>query len=142
MAKGKASKQSQMNLLTMTFGVATLVLLVTLLVVLLQPPSVVSNFGQCKTAGGSVMESYPEQCTINGTTFTNTAQSVKTDDYVGLTEEAALAKAKQANVPARVVQRDGKDLAVTMDFAFGRYNFSVKDGKVYKVEVEGYATDN
>lgn len=58
-----------------------------------------------------------------------------------MTEKAALAKAGQDKTPARVVERDGKSLPVTMDFAFGRHNLYVKDGKVYKVEIEGQATD-
>lgn len=138
----KQSKQSQMSILMIALGTAVVVLLATLIAVLLQPPKVVSNFDQCKAAGGSVMESYPERCLINGTTFTNTVQTVKSDDYIGLTEKAALAKAKQSNTPARVVERDGKSLAITMDFAAGRHNLFVKDGKVYKVDIEGDTTSN
>ena len=144
MSKGRGkrqSKQPQMSWLTITLGVIAGVLFVALIAFLVQPPRVITSFQQCKDAGGSVMESYPEQCLIGGTTFTNDTQSATGSAYVGLTEADALAKAKQDDVPSRVVERDGKDLAVTMDFVFGRYNLFVKDGKVYKVEVEGYATD-
>lgn len=63
-------------------------------------------------------------------------RSADDSKYIGLTEKAALAKAKQSNIPARVVKRDDEALPVTMDFVSGRYNFYVRDGKVYSVEVE------
>lgn len=56
--------------------------------------------------------------------------------YIGLTEKAALAKAKQSNVPARVVERDDESIPVTMDFVPGRYNLYVRDGKVYNIRIE------
>lgn len=120
-----------------------IVILVAVITMLLAQPRVVSNFQQCKSAGGAVLESYPEQCLINGTTFTNNAQSINGNGntYIGLSEADALAKAKHDNTPARVVERDGEELPVTMDFAFGRHNLYLKDGKVYKVEIEGQATD-
>ena len=70
------------------------------------------------------MESYPEQCSVDGKTFVNETQVVKgSDDYVGLTEQEALDKIKRKNVPARVIERDGQALAATMDFVSGRHNF-------------------
>lgn len=123
----------------------TLILLVGLVVIaigvalLLRRPLVISTFAQCEKAGGAILATYPEQCSIGGATFTNTASKQTSDSqaYVGLTEEAALAKAAKANTPARVVERDGEALPVTMDYVFGRLNFSIKDGVVYKVAVEG-----
>ena len=50
--------------------------------------------------------------------------------YVGLSEEDALAKAKSENKPARVVERNGEALPVTMDFVVGRLNLTVNNGKV------------
>lgn len=100
----------------------------------------VDNFQTCKDAGGALLESYPEQCMLDGKSFTNSAQVPKSsngDEYVGLAEQAALDKAKSASKAARVVERDGESLAVTMDYAPGRLNLYVKDGKVYKVQVEG-----
>lgn len=35
-----------------------------------QPPSQVNSFDECVAAGNAIMESYPEQCTANGKTFT------------------------------------------------------------------------
>jgi len=123
----------------------TLILLIGLVVIaigvalLLRRPLVISTFAQCEKAGGAILATYPEQCSIGGATFTNMASKQTSDSqaYVGLTEEAALAKAAKANTPARVVERDGEALPVTMDYVFGRLNFSIKDGVVYKVAVEG-----
>lgn len=105
------------------------------------PSQTVNSFGSCKEAGGAVMESYPEQCAIYGQTYVNTAQ-LSGGSYIGLTEQAALDKAKSENKPARVVEREGESLPVTMDFVFGRLNLYIKDGKVYQVETDGQAIDN
>jgi hypothetical protein len=98
-----------------------------------------TNFKDCANAGGTVMESYPERCTINGKTFTNESQSVETtgEAYVGLSEEAALNKAADAGRAARVVKRDNQELPITMDFSPGRLNLYVQDNRVYMVQVEG-----
>ncbi|ORW10539.1 hypothetical protein [Mycolicibacter longobardus] len=73
---------------------------------------------------------------VDGRSFVN-AEWVDEDDYLGLAEQEALDKAKRENKPVRVVERDGKHLPVTMDLIPGRLNFSVKDGAVYKVDIEG-----
>jgi hypothetical protein len=98
----------------------------------------ITNFHDCRQAGGSIAESYPEQCFIDGKSFTNPDQIISTspDGYIGLGEKAAMNKAEQDNKPARVVERDGESLQVTMDYVLGRLNFYVRDGKVEKVEVE------
>lgn len=123
-------------------AVAAIVAVMAVVAVLLWKPGEnkgVSNFQTCKDAGGTILESYPEQCMIDGKSFTNTAQSVdsKSDGYVGLTEQAALDKAASENKSARVVERDGESLPVTMDYMPGRLNLSVKDGKVDKLQIEG-----
>ena len=99
----------------------------------------INSFQTCRDAGGAILESYPEQCMLNGKSFTNETQSVDSpaDAYIGLTEQTALDKAQAENKPARIVERDGEPLAVTMDFMPGRLNLSVRDGKVYRVQVEG-----
>lgn len=102
----------------------------------------VTNFEECKAVGGAILESFPEQCVYKGSTYTNESQQVGNgSEYIGLSEGDALNKAEQSNLAARVVEREGEGLPVTMDFVFGRHNFYVKDGAVYKVEVEGLATD-
>lgn len=102
----------------------------------LRPADDIDSFQACEAAGGTVAESYPQRCHIDGRSFVN-AEWVDEDDYLGLAEQEALDKAKRENKPARVVERDGKFLPVTMDLIPGRLNFSVKDGAVYKVDIEG-----
>ena len=111
----------------------------------------VTNFQECKDAGGAIMESYPEQCMIDGKSFTNSTQTqsepkpdpmpkpgtTKDGKYVGISERAALDKAKAACKNARIVERDGIYLPVDASFQPGRLNFHVKNGKVYLVHVEG-----
>lgn len=99
----------------------------------------IDSFQTCKDAGGTIAESYPEQCFLGDKSFTNDQQSLKTGstEYIGLTEQTALDQALQAGKTARVVSRDDESLPVTMDFMPGRLNLYVKDGKVYKVQVEG-----
>ena len=45
-----------------------------------------------------------------------------TEGQIGLTETQARALARGLNVPFRVVQRDGKDIAVAFDFRRGLIN--------------------
>ena len=129
-------------------GAAVIVLGVSVGALLMRPVKVVSSFEQCQAVGGALLESYPEQCLIQGATFVNprpagTEVQPPTDrsGYVGLSEADALAKAKQAKVPARVVERDDEALPVTMDFVLGRHNFHVKNGTVTAVDIEGSGTD-
>ena len=57
-------------------------------------------------------------------------------DFLGLTEEEALNLANENNVSFRVVKRDGRYLAVTMDYRPGRINAEIEDGKVTTFNVE------
>lgn len=142
MAKTSPKNQISQQIVTL-LCLVVVTLSIAVVALLLKPATIISTFEQCKKAGGAIMESYPEQCMINKTSFTNPMQQLgSSDDYIGLTEKDALAKAEASNTPARVVERDGQGLPVTMDFTFGRHNLYVKDGKVYKVEIEGQATDN
>ncbi len=138
------SKASAHQVVVMVLSVVIVLLVILSVALWLRPSStkVVASFDQCKDAGGALLESYPEQCLINGTSFVNSKQQVSPQEsYVGMTEEDALAKAAHEKTPARVVQRDGKSLPVTMDFVQGRHNFTITDGKVTSVEIEGQATD-
>src|SRR5690606_35554394 len=56
--------------------------------------------------------------------------------FVGLYLTTAQAAADQADVPHRVVERDGESLPRTMDHRPGRLNFAVADGRVVKVTRE------
>lgn len=97
----------------------------------------ITSFQACKDAGGVIAESYPEQCFVGDKSFTNPDQEVFNDeDYAGLTEQEALDIADKEGRAARVVERNGEALPVTMDFVEGRLNFSIEDGKVSKVHVE------
>jgi hypothetical protein len=139
----KTGKQFNQQKMVAILGAAVVLLTIVIAALLLRPATVVANFEQCKKAGGALLESYPEQCMIGGTSFTNSAQAAEADTsgYIGMTESDALAKAKQSNAPARVVERDGEGLPATMDFIFGMHNFYIKDGKVYKVDIVGQAAD-
>ena len=117
--------------------------LVAVTAIALRPPAAaISNFEQCREAGGALLETYPEQCMIKGVSYTKDMRPVDADTYIGLKEGEALTRAKQSNTPARTVERDGTPLPQTMDFVPGRHNLYVKDGKVYKVDIEGQAVDN
>jgi len=67
------------------------------------------------------------------------AETAKSDDpadaasYVGMTLEAAKARADKAGIPSRVVEEDGQSKPVTMDHRPERLNFAVKAGKIIRV---------
>ena len=126
--------------------IAMIVLLAVTIVIFMQlrPSKMVNNFEECRDAGGAIMESYPEQCLLNGKTYVNEQQRPieDTSDYIGMTEDNALTRAEKSNISARVVERDGESLPITMDFVYGRHNLYVKENRVYKVEVEGQAEDS
>lgn len=124
-------------ILYVTLGLAILVVVVGL--VLFFAPKSATNYSECAANGGRILETYPEQCSINGQTFVNDNDQPAangTGDYIGLTETEAIERAREQGVAARVVERDGEELPVTADFSVGRYNLYIKGGKVYKVEIE------
>lgn len=55
------------------------------------------------------------------------------DSFVGLTLAEAEAKAEKADLPHRIVRKDGQDLPVTRDYRPERLNFEVEKGVVTKV---------
>lgn len=105
----------------------------------LKPKTTVNSFEECKNSGGAILESYPEQCVLDKQSYTNDSQMVDTDTdkYIGLSEQAAIDKARANNKPVRVVERDGEALVVTADFSPDRLNLYVRDGFVYRVQIEG-----
>ena len=119
--------------------ISLVVVVAVVMVILSRSSKEINNFQSCKDAGGAILESFPEQCVLSGKSFTNDEQSNDTSSsgYVGLTEDAALSKASLENKPARVVERDGEALPATADYSSGRLNLYVRDGNVYKVQVEG-----
>lgn len=114
-------------------GIATAIVLRS------QRENAVQDFQTCKQHGGSIAESYPERCYIYGKSYTAASEpeSGVSGEYIGLSEMVAKQKAKTAGIPARVVERDGESLPVTMDYVPGRLNLSVRNGFVYHVEIEG-----
>lgn len=138
-------KYATMQWLAMLLGVLAMVLAAVIIVLLQRPATIVGNFDQCKSAGGQLSGTASEQCLIGGVSFMKKQSKPKqvendVNSYLGMAEEAALTKAKEARVLARVVERDGRPLPTTMDFREGRLNLTVADGKVAKVYVEGQAT--
>ena len=57
----------------------------------------------------------------------------KSESFVGLSLEAAESKAEKADLPHRVVKKDGEDLRVTRDYRPERLNFTVEKGIVTHV---------
>jgi len=57
-------------------------------------------------------------------------------EYIGLSEQVAMDKAKNNDVSFRVVERDGEKLIMTMDYRPGRINAVVENGKVVSYRVE------
>lgn len=145
----KLPKASLVQMITLITGsvILLIAIIATLAYLVRSLGNEPDNFQSCKDAGGLILESYPEKCSINGKTFVAPNQSVEggsdqstnidVTPYIGLNEQDALTKADEANRVARIVERDDEALAVTMDFSPGRLNIFVKDGKVFKVQVEG-----
>lgn len=72
-------------------------------------------------AGGGSGPVEEGECAMNGKTA---------EGYEGLSKADAAAKAKEADVPFRVVSEDGERMMVTMDFNPERVNVDLVDGKV------------
>ena len=64
------------------------------------------------------------------TTISEEALAAEFDAYVGLTEQEASAKAKDAGFTSRVIMRDGQSVPATMDYNPDRLNFVIESGKV------------
>ena len=101
-------------------------------------PGDIRNFAQCIKAGGARLESYPERCMLNGREFVNEDQKVQFDasDYIGMSEQAAISRAESEGRAARVIERDGQSLPMTMDLVMGRLNLTIENGQVSRVDVE------
>ena len=55
------------------------------------------------------------------------------DCYVGLSEEAAKARAAARRLEVRIIERDGEMLPMTMDYRQDRLNFAIENGRVKSV---------
>ena len=58
-----------------------------------------------------------------------------TQKLVGLTEEAAVRKIKEAGFRARIRERDGEHFLGTCDLRSDRVNLYIKDGKVASASI-------
>lgn len=135
------AKQSNWRWLIVTLVIAVVVLIGAVAYAVFFQGKDVNSFQACKEAGGNMTQDQPQQCEINGKTFTDKADKesdsqTEQSGYIGLTEQEALDKAKQEDREARVVERDGESLLVTMDISHGRVNLTVEDGKVVDVYIE------
>ena len=63
-------------------------------------------------------------------TTTTTTDSGTADAYVGLTKNAAIAKAKADGRPWRIGREDGESFMLTQDFIPNRVTFEIDNGKV------------
>jgi hypothetical protein len=61
------------------------------------------------------------------------ADPADTSSYLGMTLEAATARADKAEIRWRVVEEDGQSRPVTMDYRPDRLNFVVEKGKIIRV---------
>ena len=56
----------------------------------------------------------------------------KDSDFIGLSQRAGEALARERKLDSRVVEINGKALPVTMDYSLQRINFSLSGGKIIK----------
>lgn len=63
-------------------------------------------------------------------TTTTTTDTGTADDYVGLTKEAAIAKAEANRRPWRIAREDGESFLLTQDYVPNRVDFEIDNGKV------------
>ena len=89
-------------------------------------------------ACGSSSKSTSSSTTVTPTSGTSSSTTGGTTDaqfaaYVGLTLDAATAKATADNRVSRVVEKDGVPQPGTMDYNPERLNFTVINNKVTKV---------
>jgi hypothetical protein len=89
-------------------------------------------------ACGSSSKSTSSTTTVTPTTRAVTSTTSGTTDpkysaYIGLTADAATAKATDEHLVSRVIEIDGVPQPATMDFNPERLNFHVNNNKVTKV---------
>jgi hypothetical protein len=64
---------------------------------------------------------------------TTPADPADANSYLGMTLEAASARADKAGIRWRIVEEDGKPRLVTKDYRPDRLNFAVEKGKIIRV---------
>lgn len=93
----------------------------------------ITNFEECKAAGNPIMESYPEQCSADGKTFTNSGQQAKKP----AAEEGSWLSYEPANKSYSVRVPDGWSLIELDNNLYGRdyEKLAYKAGERASVEV-------
>ena len=82
----------------------------------------------CGDAGDSTsVRDRPEETTTTATKDPGTAGA-----YVGLTKQAAIARAEADGRPWRLGREDGESFMLTQDYNAERVTFEIDDGKVTK----------
>jgi hypothetical protein len=84
------------------------------------------------TACGDSADSTSVRDRPEETTTTPIKDSGTADAYVGLTKQAAIAKAEADGRPWRLGREDGESFSVTQDYNPERVTFEIDDGKVTK----------
>lgn len=56
-------------------------------------------------------------------------------NYVGMTEDAAIKAIEKDGFRARVVAKDGEHYIVTADYRLDRVNLTIKEGKVTSADI-------
>ena len=150
-AKKNSSKGSKANIVIAVQIVIIIVLATALGILAGKGPHIITNFEDCDAMTGSITtESNGRRvCLINNDKFyEDNMEDYSTDDqpiqvmtpaeeaYMGLTEEAAIAKAEGLNVPVRILERDGQFFPMTMDLVDGRVNLTINNNKVTAVQIE------
>ena len=59
--------------------------------------------------------------------------SLPSGGYIGMNKAAALQLAKESGKRARIISEDGRRMRVTKDYRPERLNFTIKSGKVIRV---------
>jgi hypothetical protein len=99
----------------------------------------ITNFEECKAAGNPIMESYPEQCSANGQTFTNTTQKVDKPAETKKTETKYL-EIKELNVKVPLTS-DTADAYYVINRGYAYLSVHALDGTDCKVSDETYDDD-
>jgi len=83
----------------------------------------------CGGSSGSSVSDRPSSTT------TTTAKGDAAAAYVGLTKQAAIAKAKADGRPWRIAREDGERFMLTQDYDPNRVTFEIDHGKITKASL-------
>lgn len=140
------NKQGAISRMSMVIYTVVVILVTAAVIVIYNSKTSVNSFQECRDKGGEVTideKTHKSSCRLKNKIFDkmthqggDKSDSADEQKYIGLKEDEALEQAEEDGKSARVVERDGESLTVTMDLRQGRLNFTVEDGKVTGVTVE------